>query len=208
MNIVLDIDDLSVTGFGFDQVKMLKEHYPNLKVTFFTIPLDQAVLRGAVEDKKTFEWAKIINEYDWIEICPHGLIHIMGEMDVDYDKACKIIDSVEKRLKGLKLDFKKIWKSPFWQTSDETYKALRDRGYVVATDRNAEKPDIKGLEQYRFNWSIDEPLPDLLKVIKAHGHLNTTDNAIIKALPNFLDQVPSDANFMFISEYLNEHGPD
>lgn len=203
--VVLDLDDFQMDS-PMQQLIMMKEHYPDFKVSCFVAPLHKGLLNGQVEEKKLHEWAELINSYDWIEVCPHGLAHMFKEVEVNMATAEKLVWSVEKMFDRIGLKYKKIWKSPHWQTSNAAYKVLRDAGYVVATDRNQEKPAIPDMKQYRFNWSIDEPIKNR-KVLKAHGHMVTTKNSIVKCLPNLME-IPADVKWITISEYLKKYGQD
>lgn len=203
--VVLDLDDVQCDT-PMDHLLMMKEHYPGFKVSCFVPPLHKGLLNGSLEEDKLKQWADMINGMDWIEVCAHGLAHNFKEVEVDKKTAKKLVWAVEKMFKRIGLNYKKIWKSPFWQTSDDAYRVLRDKKYVVATDRNNPVPNIKKMRQYRFNWSIEEPLKNV-GVLKAHGHINTTRNSIVKCLPNLM-KLPPDVKWMTISEYINKYGPD
>jgi len=205
---VLDFDDLQFAKPGLDMILKLKEHYPNLKVTLFMTPIPEAIINRNSKPIEYRSWANYLKQ-DWIEICPHGLQHCKGEMEYYYDKGKKknvtfkqaneIIDAAESTFKQLGLPFKKIWKSPYWQTSKGTYKALWDRGYIVAVDPNQDIP--KGGQIYLYNWSTEKPVP-YYPLIKGHGHLfGPSTNTIHKCMQNLLD-IPTDAEFKFISEVI------
>ena len=75
MKIILDIDDLSPSIPNMDLILKLKEHYPKLKITAFTIPADTRTFNDS-RDKEDFskvydQWAAILKENPWIEIAPH-----------------------------------------------------------------------------------------------------------------------------------------
>lgn len=203
--VVLDLDDIQCDT-PMEQLLMMKEHYPGFKVSCFVAPLHKGLLNGSIEESKIKEWAEMLNDLDWVEVCAHGLAHRFREVEISKKEAKKLVWAVEKMFKRIGLNYSKIWKSPFWQTSDDAYRVLRDKKYVVATDKNIPMPGIKKLKQYRFNWSIDEPIKDE-KVLKAHGHINTTRNSIVRCLPNLM-KLPTDVKFLTISEYINKYGTD
>ena len=187
---VMDFDDLELAKSGLDMIFKLKEHYPNFKVNLFMIPIPQAILNGNSKPDEYKEWAKYLKT-DWIEICPHGLMHFPAEMEyyetkkskrkVTYKQANEIIDAAEHTFKQLDLPFKKIWKSPHWQTSPETYRALWERGYTVAVDPNQDIPEGK---VYTYNWSVENPIPHF-PVVKGHGHMwDKSPNVIHKCMHN------------------------
>ncbi|MCK9370676.1 DUF2334 domain-containing protein [Candidatus Dojkabacteria bacterium] len=202
MRLILDLDDFSPVRSGLECLQTIKEHFPKFKVTLFTPAANQLLITGKFTKDKYKEWTKIIRSFDWIEICPHGFGHLQKEMDTTKDEATKIIENCEKVFKDIDLPYKKIWKSPFWQTSKDAYEVLRDKGYTVATDPNQPDPKIEGLKQYQYDWSIEKPIPKQ-ELIKAHGHVDTMDNSIERCYTNILD-LPTDTEFLFISEYLNE----
>lgn len=202
----LETHDLELHRAGLDEFVKLKEHLPNLKVTFFTVPIPRALTSKVATVEDYQEWADWLRNQDWIEICPHGMTHSGFEMKhlpgkkklVDYDTANSYIDVAEHTFQQLNLPFKKIWASPFWETSPEAYKALWDRGYTVAVDPNQEIPE--GGPVYTYNWSIDKPFPAEEKVVKGHGHMYPPSaNAIQSCLENVLS-IPQDYEFKFVSE--------
>lgn len=205
--IVVDVDDLSPVKLGLETLIKMREHYPNFKVTAFTPALDQSIAQGKTKEKKLKEWADLVKQYDWLEIAPHGFLHLKEEMLCDYDSAVKIIKGCEAVFKKIGLPFVKIWKSPYWQTSKETYEAMRDHGYVVAVDKNQELPDVPGLEVYIFNKSLEEPFNGQEEdVVKWHGHVGGTFYNDISLCAHSITTAPTDARFLTISEYLKEYG--
>jgi len=203
--VILDLDDFQC-DVNMEELFIMKEHYPDFKVSLFTIPLHKGLLTGKVEIEKVMEWAKMINGYDWIEVCVHGFAHFNKEMEVDKKTAEKLISGSEKMLDRIGLKYKKIWKSPYWQASNEAYQVLRDNGYTVATNKDIDRPDIEGMKQYRFNWSIDQLMP-IKKILKGHGHLTTMDNSITKCVSNLMN-LPTDTKWLTISDYIKKYGSD
>lgn len=207
--VTLETHDLELHKPGLDEFIKIREHLPNMKLTFFTVPIAASLVKkiASVEDYQ--EWADWIKDQDWIEICPHGMTHAQAEMLylptrkeklVDYKTACDYIEAAEHTFNQLGLPFKKIWASPFWQTSPEAYKALWDKGYTVAVDPNQEIPE--GGPVYTYNWSIDTPFPTHLDVVKGHGHMYPpSKNAIQRCMENVLS-IPPDYEFKFVSEVL------
>lgn len=211
--LVLDFDDLELGKPGLEMVLKVKDHYPGLKVTFFMTPAAENLLNGNIKPAQYREWVEHLKQYDWIEVCPHGFAHMGHEMKwyknnrgnvkmVDYQVANEIIDASEHTFNDLGLPFKKIWKSPHWETSPDAYKALWDRGYVVAVDPNQDIP--LGGPIYLYNWSINEEIPDV-DFIKGHGHMfdpYSNLNAIQNCFPQLLS-MPTDAQFKFVSEVVD-----
>jgi len=205
---VMEWDDLQFGKPGLDMILKLKEHYPDFKCTLFMTPIPEIILRKKAKPVEYKSWANYLKQ-DWIEICPHGLQHAKGEMEFYYNKGKKkdvtfkdanlMIDAAEHTFKQLNLPFKKIWRSPFWQTSKGAYKALWDKGYTVAVDPNQDIPS--GGPIYLYNWSTEKPVP-YYPLVKGHGHLyGLSTNTIHKCMDKLLN-MPSDAEFKFVSEVI------
>lgn len=213
LKVVMDVDDLGFLLPGFDDLLRLKKSLPNLKVTCFTIPLDKNFFNS--ENSKHFKWesykkwADIINSKDWIEVAVHGFAHVHEECDISYDKAITLLEAVENTWGRIGLKYAKIIKAPYWQMSYDFMAACRDKGYVVAIDKNHIRQVPEGLETYIFNWSFEQPLPIEAKIIKGHGHfVGKNTNNIKDTLHNILVQIPKETEFMTIGEYLNSNGSD
>lgn len=210
MQIVVDVDDLSPSKPGLDILLQVKEHYPNFKITCFTPAMDQGVVKKQVTREKLDEWVALLKKYPWIEIAPHGFLHVKQEMEVDYEQAKQIIKGCEAVFENLGLPYVKVWKSPYWQTSLECYKALRDLGYVVAIDKNQPIPAVSGLKYYVFNKSLEEQFKDEPQeaLVKWHGHVGGVFYNDVSWCADSLTSAPSDAKFLTISEYLQIYGPE
>lgn len=208
--IILDADDFSAYIMVLPYLHELKKSIPGFKITLFTIsrfrPPGKVV--NPKEERETHErFAELTHLYDWIEIAQHGLDHSKGEFFLSYSAAMDRIEEMEDWNKKIGLEPVKIFRAPYWQCSDPAYKALRDSGYAVATDRNQPRPDIEGMKQYRWNWSFETERPRV-SVTKGHGHVAEPSENNIEACMENLKRLPQDGEFMFVSEYLKEHGSD
>jgi len=201
---IFDFDDFSSTRPGMEYLKKMKEHYPNFKCTLFTVPFSSMYVTNGVDVDKLYEWAEIVKEEsDWLEIAVHGFVHTKGECLLPKDKARTLIKASENLFKKIKLPFVKIFKAPYWQMSKEFEEVLLEEGYVKAIDRN--NPLVyTPIKTYTWTWSMEEPIPTY-HTVKAHGHVWETPNGINNVLPNLL-KIPTDVDFKFISEYLEENG--
>jgi len=210
IKVVMDVDDLGFLIPGYDDLLRLKKNFPNFKITCFTIPLPKQFFNNQNAKQFTIEkykkWAEIINEQDWIEVAIHGFAHTQNEMEIDYAKADELLQATENFFQEVGLNYSKIFKAPYWQYSYDALVALRDRGYVVAIDRNYQRPVPDGLETYVYNWSFEEPLP-LLAPVKGHGHFTGRNKNNIKdTLANISHHLPRDTQFMTIGEYQKIYG--
>lgn len=206
---VLDIDDFGLLLPGIDDLLRIKQHYNDFKITCFTVPLPKEFFMEAnrkhFNKEKYQKWAEIINSYDWIEIAMHGFSHTLGEFDCKYQKAMTMLTAAENLWNEVGLKYKKIFRAPYWQYSYDSLNALKDKGYVVATDRNNPIAVPEGLKTYTYNWSMEEKRPQGIDIIKGHGHAYSTGgsrNGIDICYPNIIKQIPAGAKFKTISEIL------
>lgn len=219
--VAMDVDDFGFLLPGHDDLLRLKKSFPNFKITAFTIPLPKEFYSAAnakhMQISKYREWAKIVNELDWLEVAVHGFSHVHNELEVSYDKAIELITAVENFFDQIGLKYAKIFKAPYWQYSYDALVALRDKGYIIAIDRNHPREVPDGAKRYIYNWSFEEPLPEMRQIpdknlfqpIKGHGHFTGQNtNNIADALQNILRSLPSDAHFMTIGEYHEKYGND
>lgn len=224
--VVLDMDDLNIASTEIALLKQLKEHIPNFKVTCFTTPMHPWLQ----EDHRRFDhymlWANMLRGYsDWLEIAVHGFIHDKAEMMVPYTQAKDTIKASERMFTSFKvrhkrkilgwknerfspnIAFAKIFKGAGWMMSNEAYQAARDMGYTIAVDRNTPLPTVPGLSVYQYNHSIEEKWPEDFAVVKAHGHMVGMANDLSQNYQKLLKELPLDATYMTISEYLQTYGP-
>ncbi len=202
---------LSIHDFGFllgglDNILRIKKHYPDFKITCYTIPISK--LFFTKENLQHFKidkykkWAEIINSYDWLEIGLHGFSHTYFEMDCQYDKAIELLQASENLWDKIGLKYKKLFVAPYWHYSYDALVALKDKGYVVSLDRNNPRSIPEGLKTFIYNWSVNEKLPKG-KIIKGHGHAFKTEgvvNSIDECYENITKQISVNSQFGFVSE--------
>lgn len=207
--VVMDVDDFGFLLPGYDDLLHIKESLPGFKVTCFTIPFSKEFFNSVnakhFKVEKYREWAHMVNELGWIEIAVHGFAHTHHEMEIRYDKAIDMLNAIEALFAEIGLKYRKIFKAPYWQYSYDALMALRDKGYVVALDRNHPRPVPEGTKTYLYNWSFEEPLPGD-PIVKGHGHFTGKNkNNINETLGNILHHLPRDSKFIFISEYVEKY---
>lgn len=212
--IVMDFDDLECGMRGLEELLMVKEHFPKFRCTCFTIPIPRGFLKKDLKFKDYKAWADELKKFDWIEIAPHGMTHQGHEMKWVEEKDGKqpvtkrdaelFIKVVEKTLRDVGLPFVKVWKSPYWETSLDAYAALKNAGYTVAIDPNQPDPPMAGLDTYKYNWSIEKPMPKN-KIVKGHGHINNSANNLLTNIDKLMN-MPTDAEFLTVAEYLKKYG--
>ncbi len=205
--IALDFDDFSVLNNRLDLLLLLKESYPKLKVTLFTIPYDyqhEQDVAGRIMREKTLEAIK--KQLDWLEIVPHGLVHMPREFErCDYETMRKkVIPSIDECFKKDGLPYVKGFKPPYWLWNGEVIRALNDEGWWGAVDRiRVNEPKTK--KYYVYSHKISEPFPEsTLDVWKLHGHISPPEVNNLERCLSLLFKMPADADFKFASELLNE----
>ena len=204
--IVLDFDDFSVLNNRLDLLMQLKASYPTLKVSMFTIPCDIAYeqdVSARIMRVKTLEAVK--KQLDWIEIIPHGLIHMPREFEkCDYDTMKICMKAIDEAFKKDGLPYVKGFKAPYWLWNKEVVRALDDEGWWGAVDRNNLKMEMPK-RFFVYNYTIDEPffLAKNVDLMKLHGHITPEKNNIERCFVN-LFRMPNDVEFKFASECVEE----
>jgi hypothetical protein len=204
--IVLDFDDFSVLNNRLDLLLKLKESYPNLKVSMFTIPVDiayeQDVSARIMRDSTLKELKKHLS---WIEMIPHGLVHFPREFEkCDYEGMKLAMRAIDEAFKKDDLPYVKGFKAPYWLWNSEVVRALNDEGWWGAVDRDGKNMPVPK-RYFTYNYKIDEPffLAKNIDLMKLHGHITPEKNNIEKCFVN-LFRMPSDAEFKFASECVEE----
>jgi predicted deacetylase len=207
LKLALSIHDFGFLMPGYEDLLRLKEHYPNFKMTCFTIPMPKEFF--TLENQKHFkvkkykEWAKFVNECGFIEVSLHGFSHTENEMNSSYQKAEMLLKAAENLFKNVGLNYKKIFVAPYWQYSYDALQALKDNGWTVELDRNNLPNVPEGTKVFTYNWSFEEQMPPLETVI-GHGHTMShgVKNDMGTCFQNILKQIPEDTEFKFLSEIL------
>lgn len=194
MKLVLEFDDFSPKNSNFGLLEELKEHYPNFKVTMFTTPWE---IRWGDQSPITLPeygpWVEAVKKCDWIEIAIHGMTHAPMEFaEVSYDEAKKRVMIAEKMFQNRGIKYTKIFKAPFWALSINGEKAIKDLGFIVVKDGY-------------YNWNLAEEMPKL-KVVVGHGHVQDTMGNGISECFQKLMKLPTDTEFITLTEYFEKYG--
>ncbi len=181
----------------------LKEHFPNLKLSLFTIPFDmqyEGVHQFRImRDQKL---KKLKENLDWIQIIPHGLSHMPREfVNADRVTTKLALKSIDEAFKKDGIPYQKGFKAPFWLWNQNVVDVLNEEGWFGATDRN--QPNmLKPKINYIYNWDISEPFPENEPVVKGHGHMTPPSlNNLEDCFMNLL-KMPTDAEFKFVTNVL------
>lgn len=205
MKVALSLDDFSVINNRMDLLLKIKEHYPNFKVSLFTIPFH-------VEVEKQFQFRVLRDKYlkqikenlDWMEIIPHGLTHMPKELEnCDYYTFRDgVLPSIDEALRKDGLPYVKGFKAPYWLWSEGVVRALDEAGWWGASDRN--QPDmLKTKKDYVYTHSLEETFY-LSKndEIRLHGHIDgVSANDLERCFLNVF-KLPEDTEFVFVSDLM------
>lgn len=179
-NVIFDLDDFAADHESncFNQLIDLKTAYPNFKVSLFTI----------LGRWPNLEILEKLAEFEWIELCAHGYEHFQNDEVYDWD----VKQWVE--ILNMYTDvgiFKKVWKSPNWDTNRIGYQVLKDNGWSVAVRKNQINELPEGIKYYSFE---NNPFG-------VHGHTWTmTAHRTEGMFRNWSDTT----NFEFVSDNLEE----
>ena len=189
---VVDMDDLcDATAHRLPLLAKLKEKYPALKVTLFTIPARTSVA--------TIDAAKVLG--DWVALGVHGHRHTRGEcLAWTKEEALYKINAA----KEMGIDAP-LFRAPGWFIDGETYEACKELGYVVCTHKDHHKR-MAGVQQYVYNM----PNGRAKDTISTHGHLtqvSTVDNFIGDMLDDGRLSFARKATFLWPHEAAVELAP-
>lgn len=203
--ISLDLHDFSVIRSRMDLLLELKEHYPKLKVSMFTIPYDYEMEMSQLNLNRHRMLKTIHENLDWIQIIPHGLMHIPREFE-NCDR-----HTMKLAMKGIKEAFDKDglhyingFCAPQWLWNEQIIKVLDDAGWWGAVDKN--QPDmLKTKRYYQYTHSIDEPFWEAKEdILNLHGHMTLPSQNNLEDCFLNLMKMPRDVEFKYVTEFIQE----
>lgn len=199
MKVAIEYDDFGPINSNFGILENFKEHYPNFKVTVFTVPWEIRFGRNLQESSpitlpKFKPFVDAVNECDWIEIALHGLTHAPLEFaELSYEAAMKRLVIGMKMFENVGIkNFAKIFKAPQWALSAEAEQAAKDMGFLVLHDG-----------YYNWNLANDKPNADAVEPYIMHGHVQEDCNNGMEETQHRVLKLPVDTDFMFLSEVFN-----
>lgn len=169
---VVDFDDFcDNTVDELDSLSELKDKYPELVCTLFTIP--------SRTSPSTIAKAKALG--DWVKLAPHGYFHTKGECIAWTDT--EAVDKIAAA-RAMGID-EECFRAPAWLLDDDTYSACGRMGYVLATHREFRIPRSRrtnqiygggGIHEYVYNapWGRERGTRAV------HGHLTPVSGNYIK----------------------------
>jgi hypothetical protein len=204
MKVCLGLHDFSVYNTELDLLLRLKSHFPNFKVSLFTIPIDirrQRVMRGFDREK---ELKRIKQCLDWIQIIPHGRTHNSGEATRwEYTHFREeVIPSIKRAFDKDGLPFIKGFAAPHWRWNNDVVCGLNDEGWWGSISPVRKMLSTKRF--YQYSYAINEPFyPSTENVLKLHGHITSTRNALGICLDNLL-KLPLETEWHFVTDFIED----
>jgi len=199
MKVAIEYDDFGPINSNFGILENFKEHYPNFKVTMFTVPWEIRFGRNLQESSpitlpKFKPFVDAINECDWIEIALHGLTHAPLEFaELSYKAAMQRIVIGMKMFENVGIkNFAKVFKAPQWEISTEAEQAAKDMGFLVLHD-----------QYYNWNLANDKPNANAVEPYIMHGHVQDDCNNGMEETQHRILKLPVDTEFMFLSEVFD-----
>lgn len=174
----VDADDFHEKNTDMEYLAKIKESLPNFKITLFTI----VGLCSADFIKK------IKDEYDWIDLVPHGWLHRDLECQYwSYDEMINYLDRIEH------LEMTKGFRAPGWGISKDCYKALKDKGYWIAEhEKNRSIPEKYGLRAHYTSGNTG-----------THFHIGDLDCNKNNIRDNIQKILGFYGDFRFLKEYFD-----
>lgn len=169
---VVDLDDFAdVTVPKLDTLTKLKEQYPDLRVTLFSIP--KRLSASSIEKARALG--------DWLYLAPHGWRHTRGECLSwsQYETEEKIKLAAQMGIDA------PCFRAPAWLIDEPVYDACAALDYVVCDHRDYNWPGHEA-RVYRYN----DPTMRLRKTTPVHGHLTN-------CMDNYIDNMLADGRLSF-----------
>lgn len=203
MRVVLDLDDFSVLRSRMDLLLKIKEHYPKFKVSMFAIPYDYEYETSQLRLVRGEALRKIKENLDWIQLIPHGVMHIPEEFArADKEATRMALAAIDEAFGKDGLPYEHGFKAPFWLWNQDVVDVLDEYGWWGAQDRN--QPDnLRTKKFYEYTYSIDEPFWESKdEVLKLHGHISLpSSNNLEDCLENIF-KLPADVEWGYVTDYL------
>jgi hypothetical protein len=198
------LHDFSVVNNRLLWLLTLKDYFPELKVSLFTIPVDEKRGWGPYLIRGEF-LKELKKNLDWIQLIPHGLTH-EGHEVVKIDHAHfkhETVPAIERAFREDGLPFERGFCAPHWRWTEDIVKALDDLEWWGAIDRNMKMP--RPARFYQYNYLLNEPFWESdLDLLKLHGHIYGTKNDVGKCFDNLL-KLPADVEWCFVTDVLEEN---
>lgn len=204
-HVALDLDDFSVLNNHMDILMKVKEHFPEFKISLFTIPFDYVFEQSVMRALRPTELEKVKAALPWIQIIPHGVTHMPREFEnCDKHSMDMIIENINEIFERDHLPFEKGFKAPYWLWNHEVVESLNEHGWWGAVDRN--NPEMhRPHKYYEYTYSLEEPFWEAKEdTLLLHGHMDLpSKNNLGDCWANLL-KLPSDTVWHFVTDYIKE----
>lgn len=204
MKVCLDLHDFSVVNNRLDLLLKLKEHFPSLKVSLFTVPYDHLEDWGPSLLCEDF-LEQIKDHLNWLQFVPHGIYHQhKSEIAVCDELTFKdeILPLIQEGFTRKGLPYVKGFCAPHYYWNDKVVKVLDEAGWWGAIPRDKIISTPKRF--YKFTHLLNEPFwQSTLPVLKLHGHVYGTKSDLGKCFDNLL-KLPTDTEWHFVTDFIEE----
>lgn len=200
----LDLHDWSVLNNHLDQLLKLREHFPEFKVSLFTIPFDVPYETSQRALFREEQLTRIKANLDWLQIIPHGLTHQAREFEKCdyYTMRDLVLPAIADQLERDGLPYEKGFCAPYWLWNSEVTRALDESGWWGALDRN--QPGMARTRRtYTYSHSLEEPFwLSTADTLKLHGHMdapsaNNLDDCFLN-----LFKLPADTRWTYVTDHI------
>ena len=184
----VEFDDLcdNVAEDAYEQLSLLHDKYPQVKVTLFTIP-----------QRTSDETIHKFKSLPWIKLAPHGWRHTRGEC-LGWSKEEAIDKIMLANERGIDAP---TFRAPAWLIDRDIYAACSELGYAVA-DHKDFRLNYTDVQVYTYNNFLGKKP----KVRGIHGHLTSVcDNYIGDMLTDGRLTFSDKATFMWPWEVAVEN---
>lgn len=203
----LDLHDFSVLNNRLDLLKKIKEHYPDFKVSLFTIPFHFVYETNMQARLGRGESLKAIKEnLDWMQLMPHGISHMEREFEnVTYREMKDLmLPAIAEAFDKDGLPYEKGFIAPYWLWNEGVCKALDEAGWWGGVDRNQlDMPRAK--KTYTYTHGIEEPFwKSTNETLKLHGHIDGVSANDLEACFLNIFKLPPDVEWRFVTDFIDE----
>ncbi len=205
MNVSIDLHDFSVLRNRMDILLQIKEHFPEFKVSLFTIPYDYEFEMSQQKLYREKALQTIHENLDWLQIIPHGLLHIPNEFEKCDRWTMKMaLESIDEMFTKDGLPYEKGFCAPYWLWNKDVTDVLDENGWWGAVDRN--QPDmVKPKRFYKYSHSLDEPFYEAkTDTLKLHGHMGLPSSNGIDQWYTKILKLPTDTKWHFVTDFIEE----
>lgn len=186
-SVVFDLDDFCeeiMTKELWDNLFLLKNTYPNLKITMFTIPM--------LCSKRWLQYVR--SSHPWLELHYHGSDH--QNRQEWFDKTDFNFPYPDYFVKG--------FKAPWWKMNQITADAMNKQQFILSTRLG--RYNIQADRTYRFNDG-SEVFPDVwyraqYEMFHSHVQPQKTHDGLPDILDLTLKAFPRRSRFLFVSEIV------